>query len=48
MATIEVSPTTYEPCDGFSTDDADSPVCADCGWLEVEHLSLSSPPVSPS
>ena len=35
--TLELVSTGWEPCANFTAEAAASPVCADCGWLAIEH-----------
>jgi hypothetical protein len=38
MDTTPPVTTTFEPCGVFVADE-DTPVCTECGWLEIEHDS---------
>jgi hypothetical protein len=41
METTPPITTAYEPCGEFIADN-DTPVCAECGWLEIEHKPAPS------
>lgn len=43
IASLDVAPTSFEPCATFRPQACDSPVCEECGWLLHEHADDSVP-----
>jgi hypothetical protein len=37
--TYDLVSTSFEACAAFGAGTGGSPVCAECGWLDVEHVS---------